>query len=108
MKCVGGEKDTFSFLNTFSSAKRRKIHNICDQLTIVHKSTFEGDLRRLVVTRVPLTPHGVICVIPSVFPTSKIPKDPSTVLQHLLFFLSSLFTCSFKYNLTSYILRIAI
>ncbi|EFX75575.1 hypothetical protein DAPPUDRAFT_250330 [Daphnia pulex] len=80
MKCVGGEKDTVSFLNTFSSAKRRKIHNICDQLTIVQKSTVEGDLRRLVVTRVPLTPHGVICVIPSVFPTVRVVRDLTSLM----------------------------
>ena len=54
-------------------SERRQIHNICDQLKLVHKSTGEGDSRRLVVTRVPITPDGVICVIPSVTPTSDIP-----------------------------------
>jgi hypothetical protein len=31
MKCVSGEEDNFTFLNTFSSAERQKIHDICDQ-----------------------------------------------------------------------------
>ena len=73
MEWVGGEEDIFTFPDTFSLAERRQIHNICDQLKLVHKSTGEGDSRRLVVTRVPITPDGVICVIPSVTPTSDIP-----------------------------------
>jgi hypothetical protein len=73
MEWVGGEEDIFTFPDTFSLAERRQIPNICDQLKLVHKSTGEGDSRRLVVTRVPITPDGVICVIPSVTPTSDIP-----------------------------------
>ncbi|XP_046647673.1 uncharacterized protein LOC124337679 [Daphnia pulicaria] len=73
MEWVGGEEDIFTFPDTFSLAERRQIHNICDQLKLVHKSTGEGDSRRLVVTRVPITPDGVICVIPSVTPTSDFP-----------------------------------
>jgi hypothetical protein len=73
MEWVGGEEDTFTFPDTFSLAKGRQIYNICVQLKLVHKSTGEGDSRRLVVTRVPITPDGVIWVIPSVTPTSDIP-----------------------------------
>jgi hypothetical protein len=69
MEWVGGEEDIFTFPDTFSLAKRRQIHYICDKLKLVHKSTGKGDSRRLVVTEVPITPNGVICVISSVTPT---------------------------------------
>jgi hypothetical protein len=41
MEWVGGEEDIFTFPDTFSLAERRQIHNICDQLKLVHKSTGE-------------------------------------------------------------------
>jgi hypothetical protein len=41
-----GEEDTLTFPDSFSSADRCRLHIICEQLKLNHKSPGEGDERR--------------------------------------------------------------